>query len=623
MANIYGSRYHHYYDNIDDTLYGTADSDYINGLGGNDTIDGLGGVDSMVGGSGNDVYVVDQAEDILVELEGGGIDTVLTGINYTLPAWVDNLTVDGPIGIGGEGNDIANVMTGHAQHNSFNGHGGNDTLLGFGGSDMLHGQDGNDSQDGGADRDFLSGGGGNDTLRGGDGDDEFWYGNFNDTSPEGHDLIDGGAGNDRVLIFSPGAVTVDLGAGTYSTGVGTGTLTGVEGIDASSGADRLTGDSGANRLRGGSGDDTLNGGGGVDSLSGGTGADTFIFAEAPGVSTADSIIEGASFIWFETGVDTIELDAGVMPALGPSGRLAAGDARFHAGAVSSGQDADDRLIYNTATGQLWYDADGLGGVASQLILDIEGNGVTVAATDIVVANGSAPGNVINGTGGNDTLTGTAGNDSINGLGGNDLFLAGSTGGADAIDGGAGSDTIEFKARATSAVVVDFGGGTITGGSSGSISFTSVERVVTGNFNDSLTGNGAAQNLTGQAGADTLTGAGGVDTLWGGTGNDVFVFREMGAPNADRMGDWDSGSDEMHLDDAAFAAIGAMGDFTAGDARFKANASGTATDASDRVVFNSSTGQLYYDADGSGGGAAQLIATVQSGATVVATDIVVI
>jgi hypothetical protein len=42
-----------------------------------------------------------------------------------------------------------------------------------------------------------------------------------------------------------------------------------------------------------------------------------------------------------------------------------------------------------------------------------------------------------------------------------------------------------------------------------------------------------------------------------------------------------------------------------------------------VFFNTSTGSLYYDADGSGAGAAQLIATAQSGATVVATDFVVI
>jgi serralysin len=232
--------------------------------------------------------------------------------------------------------------------------------------------------------------------------------------------------------------------------------------------------------------------------------------------------------------------------------------------------------------------------------------------------------VINGTSGPDTLTGTAGNDTINGFDGNDLFVAGSTGGNDVINGGAGRDSIEFKERATSAITVDFVSGTITGGSSGTISFTNIERILTGNFNDTLTGNGASQTLTGQGGADTIWGAGGTDTLWGATGTDAFVFREMGTANADRISDFASGSDKLHLDDAAFTAIGAMGNFAAADLRFKANSSGTATDTNDRVVFNTSTGQLYYDADGSGSGAAaQLIATVQAGASVAATDIVVV
>jgi len=250
---------------------------------------------------------------------------------------------------------------------------------------------------------------------------------------------------------------------------------------------------------------------------------------------------------------------------------------------------------------------------------------TLAATDIVViGTGSPSGSVVNGTSGPDTLSGTAGDDTINGFDGNDLFLAGSTGGNDVINGGAGRDSIEFRERATSAVTVDFVAGTITGGSSGTITFSSIERVLTGSFNDTLTGNGAAQTLTGQGGSDTIWGAGGADTLWGATGTDAFVFREMGTANADRISDFASGSDKLHLDDAAFTAIGAMGNFGAADARFKANSSGTATDTNDRVVFNTSTGQLYYDADGSGSGAAaQLIATVQTGASVASADIVVV
>jgi len=165
-------------------------------------------------------------------------------------------------------------------------------------------------------------------------------------------------------------------------------------------------------------------------------------------------------------------------------------------------------------------------------------------------------------------------------------------------------------------------GRITG-SGGITSFLGIERVVAGNFNDQLGGNAAAQNLAGQAGADTLWGAGGADTLWGGTGNDAFVFREMGSANADRVSDFASGQDKLQFEDAAFTAIGALGNFATSDARFWASSTGAAHDASDRVLYNTTTGQLYYDADGNGGGAAQLIATLTNSPAIAATDIAVI
>ena len=46
-------------------------------------------------------------------------------------------------------------------------------------------------------------------------------------------------------------------------------------------------------------------------------------------------------------------------------------------------------------------------------------------------------------------------------------------------------------------------------------------------------------------------------------------------------------------------------------------------ADDRLIYNTSTGQLYYDADGAGGADAQLVATLQGAPTVTANDIWVI
>ena len=649
-----------------DSLVGGAGNDTINGLAGNDTLRGLGGddvlvggtgFDSMDGGLGNDTYVTESefTGDVNDSIaDAGGIDTIIIeGAGGTLDSGsgIENLTIRGyarqPLleAAFATGNELDNVI-----------------------------------RDEGPGTTFLSGRGGNDTLIGSDGSQFFSFrGNFTSgvgfDDNYGHDVVDGGGGIDRLLFEGNSvAVRVDFRAGTVSGGspvaasvsfanvegaIGTAlddvmiaddsgddlggfggndTLTGGAGADdlfgdsgfdfpaANPGNDRISGGGGNDRIGGGEGDDWLDGGTGNDDLFGDnssdTGADSFAFTVAPGASNADRIDD------FISAEDRIVLDGTVHANSGPSGTFAAGDARFWSSGTGTAHDGDDRVIYNSSNGQLWYDADGNGGGARQLIATLEGI-PALTASDITIINGGGTGggggggSVINGTSANDTLTGTAGNDTINGLGGNDLFVAGSTGGADLINGGTGTDSIEFRDRATSGVVVDFGAGTITGGGSGTISFTAVERVVASNFADSLTGAAGGQTLTGQGGADTLWGGGGVDTLWGAGGNDAFVFREMGAANADRVSDFASGADKLQLDDAAFTSIGAMGNFSAGDARFWASSSGAAHDANDRVLYNTSTGQLYYDADGSGSGAAQLIATISGNPTIAATDIAVI
>jgi Ca2+-binding RTX toxin-like protein len=78
------------------------------------------------------------------------------------------------------------------------------------------------------------------------------------------------------------------------------------------------------------------------------------------------------------------LDRVAFGAVGTGGPLAAGDGRFRSGAgVTSGQDANDRVVYDTSTGNLYYDADGSGAGASQLIVTISGH-PALTATDITV-----------------------------------------------------------------------------------------------------------------------------------------------------------------------------------------------------------------------------------------------
>jgi Ca2+-binding RTX toxin-like protein len=97
----------------------------------------------------------------------------------------------------------------------------------------------------------------------------------------------------------------------------------------------------------------------------------------------------------------------------------------------------------------------------------------------------------------------------------------------------------------------------------------------------------------------------------------------GAANADLITDFTSGVDKVRLDNAAHAGIGTLGFFALNDARFFAGAGATGgADASDRVVYDTSTGDLYYDADGSGAGAALLFATLQDHPSLAASDIAV-
>ncbi|MEG4535116.1 pre-peptidase C-terminal domain-containing protein, partial [Microcoleus sp. D2_18a_D3] len=109
-----------------DTLNGLAGNDTINGLASNDTLDGGDdndrldgglGLDQLRGGLGNDIFVVDNAGDLVTELAGQGTDLVESGITYTLPVQVENLTLTGSALINGTGNTLANTIIGNTASN--------------------------------------------------------------------------------------------------------------------------------------------------------------------------------------------------------------------------------------------------------------------------------------------------------------------------------------------------------------------------------------------------------------------------------------------------------------------------------------------------------------------------
>ena len=87
------------------------------GGAGNDTLDGGAGSDSMAGGDGDDTYRVDRGDDVVVELPGGGTDTVLSSVNLALVAEVENLVLTGGAAINGSGNGLNNTLTGNGASN--------------------------------------------------------------------------------------------------------------------------------------------------------------------------------------------------------------------------------------------------------------------------------------------------------------------------------------------------------------------------------------------------------------------------------------------------------------------------------------------------------------------------
>ncbi|PSB08387.1 hypothetical protein C7B62_16995, partial [Pleurocapsa sp. CCALA 161] len=103
----------------------------------NNQLDGGLGNDIMTGGTGNDTYVVDATGDVVSETSTTTteIDTVQSGVTYTLGANLENLTLTGTTAINGTGNTLNNTLTGNAANNQLDGGLGNDTMTGGTGND--------------------------------------------------------------------------------------------------------------------------------------------------------------------------------------------------------------------------------------------------------------------------------------------------------------------------------------------------------------------------------------------------------------------------------------------------------------------------------------------------------
>jgi subtilisin-like proprotein convertase family protein len=117
-------------------------------------------------------------------------------------------------------------------------------------------------------------------------------------------------------------------------------------------------------------------------------------------------------------------------------------------------------------------------------------------------------------------------------------------------------------------------------------------------NDNLIGTSLNDVVSGLAGNDQLNGKLGNDTLTGGAGKDDFLFdTTLGPSNVDTITDFNVRDDTIRLENAIFTKLSQTGTLASGF--FRANAGGLAQDSNDYILLDTTSGKLYYDADGKG------------------------
>ncbi|WP_444462305.1 calcium-binding protein [Rhodobacter capsulatus] len=601
-----------------DTVLGGDGADFLTGEDGDDLIEGGIGDDFVGAGNGNDTYIFEEGfgADSLQDLDGGTL--VFTGHSF------DDLrlTRDGSTLVMSFANStdevrITNYFTsggswtftfdgaGHALDTSnladfWDGLGRNVSRVGSDAAQAWHlfpiGE-------------FV-------LLQGGD---DVVY------ASAGSDLIDGGEGTDLVSYAeSTRGVRVWLDGTECSGGLAEGDrLRNVEAVQGSARADFLTGAALGEVLAAGAGNDRLDGGAGADSLLGGAGNDIYV-VDALGDIAAETTT-------LRSGIDAGGRDT-VMASVDHTLR------EYLEVLVLTGSAAIDgtgNALANSLTGNRGANtlnggrgADTLaGGLGNDTYVTDGGDTITEAAaagTDTVrssvsltlganlenlVLTGSG---ALNGTGNAlaNSLTGTRGANTLNG-----------GGGADTLAGGLGDDTYVTDGGDRILEVASAGTDTVRSSVSLTLGANLENLVLTGSAAINGTGNTLANSLTGNRGANLLNGGWGADTLTGGAGQDAFLFNTaLAGGNVDRITDFSVIDDQIRLENAVFVGVSA-GALAA--SAFTANRSGLATDALDRVIYETDTGRLYFDADGTGASQRVLFAVLETGLAMTAADFLVV
>lgn len=611
-----------------DTLSASSDSSLYGGDG-SDTLSTTGTFGGLYGDAGNDNL---STGSILNSLYGGDGDDILTDSSSGAGTLGNNLSGDtGNDTLSGNKNTIARfsgeingftyALSGTnlliSDINSVDGNEGSDTLSGigrikFGATSggttyrLVLGSNADNTLNGDSDgsytSDLMIGFGGTDTMIGGTGDDVYVVAEAADLVTEFED-----EGNDTLVTS---ALSLDLANYANIENI---ILTGSAALNA-------TGNGSNNKLTGNAGNNRLTGGAGADTLTGLSGNDTYV------IDIEDIVVESSG-----GGTDTIQ--AGFSITLGNYANLENITLTGSDNISAAGDGNANTLIGNAGNNML----TGGGGndtyqiTSGDTVIEAASSGIDtiLAAFSINLSNYANVENI--------TLTGSAnisaiGNGVANALTGNGGAnkLDGKTG-ADTMLGGAGSDqyyvdnsndrAIETSASGGSDIVyasVSFKLGDSTTSTIGKY----VENLtLTGTSSISATGNSLSNTIIGNSGANTINGSLGKDALSGGKGKDSFVFNtKLGSTNIDTIKDFSAPDDTIKLENAIFTKLSKPGVLSS--ANFRASSTGKAKDSNDYIVYETDTGKLFYDTDGSGSKAAVQFAIIGAHPKISALDFVI-
>lgn len=452
------------------------------------------------------------------------------------------------------------------------------------GSGIIRGTQGNDWIEGTIFDEEIEGLGGNDTINGGGGINTIRGDDGDDVIINLLGSVNGGAGNDALIADYSDFTHPDFinGLGieitfysqnhinTRSSDVILLRFSSIErfNVTGTNLDDVLSGLGGSDTLIGGAGNDIITGGGGNDILDGGAGIDrlNINLSSATADLTLNLNLSGSQLLGNTTAQvsNFEELDS---ITTGSGNDTIIGNAANSSGAIRTG--AGNDTINLTYAGNISSRREVNGGVGNDtLIADFTNavhpnltNGLGIEIPDNTsvfrfLSSGAIFLDYLNIEQFN--ITGTSLNDSLGGRGGNDTF-----------NGGAGNDTLS--------------------GDSG---------------NDTLNGGLGNDTLLGGTGLDLLTGAQGNDILTGGQDADIFSFSGVSSFSdlgIDTITDFTKGSDKIQLSHRLFNSLTLSNGIAANEfatiAVDSSTESSLAGSSNAFIVYNTSTGSLFYNSDG--------------------------